>query len=110
KRMERVWVESYSEYMEMLESQPAEFGALFDMILINVTSFLRDRDAWGFVQDTVVAEMVARSDATGGDLRIWSAGCASGEEPYSLAVLLAERLGDDRFRSSVKIYATDADE
>jgi two-component system CheB/CheR fusion protein len=108
KRMSAVGVDDYQRYMDVLEANPGEFAELFDTILINVTSFLRDRDAWDALAADVLPELI-RSKGPGDSLRIWSAGCASGEESYSLAVLLAEAVGEDRFRNDVKIYATDAD-
>ena len=83
-----------------------EFGQLFNVILINVTSFFRDDLAWDFLRDEVVPSLI---DGVG-PVRVWSAGCASGEETYSVAMLLAEALGRDRFRDRVKIYATDIDD
>ena len=108
KRMQALDVDDYEQYMEMLEANPGEFADLFNTILINVTAFLRDPDAWAALAGTVIPQIVG---AKGPDdpVRVWSAGCASGEEAYSLAVLLAEAFGEDRFRRSVKIYATDAD-
>jgi two-component system CheB/CheR fusion protein len=108
KRMQALDVDDYEQYMEMLEANPGEFADLFNTILINVTAFLRDPDAWAALAGTVIPQIVG---AKGPDdpVRVWSAGCASGEEAYSLAVLLAEAFGEDRFRQAVKIYATDAD-
>ncbi len=108
KRMQAIGVEDYQRYMEVLEANPGEFAELFNTILINVTSLLRDQDAWEVLAARVIPAIIESKPADQ-PLRVWSAGCASGEEAYSLAVLLAEALGDDRFRQSVKIYATDAD-
>ena len=109
RRMQQVDAEGYGSYMTMLEANPGEFAALFDTILVNVTGFLRDGDAWDYLAAEVLPVMVSERDH-GEPIRVWSAGTASGEEAYSLAVLLAELLGEERFRSTVKIYATDADE
>jgi len=108
KRMQSVGAEDYQRYIEILEANPGEFAELFNTILINVTSLMRDADAWDALSDQVLPAII---DAKGPDdpIRVWSAGCASGEEAYSLAVLFADALGEDRFRRSVKIYATDAD-
>jgi two-component system CheB/CheR fusion protein len=108
KRMQSIGVEDYQRYMEVLEANPGEFAELFNTILINVTSMLRDPDAWEVLTSQVIPAIIEAKPADQ-PLRIWSAGCASGEEAYSLAVLFAEALGDERFRQSVKIYATDAD-
>jgi two-component system CheB/CheR fusion protein len=109
KRMEAVKVTSYAQYLALLEADPAEFTGLFNTLLINVTRFFRDDAPWEFLASHVLPALLARK-APGSPIRVWSAGCASGEEAYSLAMLLAERLGADEFRERVKIYATDVDE
>jgi len=109
KRMESVGVPSVHEYVDRLQVDPDEFTHLFNMILINVTSFFRDPLIWDFLGDEVVSrilEMHGEADS----IRVWVPGCASGEEPYSIAMILAERLGIETFRQRVKIYATDVDE
>jgi two-component system CheB/CheR fusion protein len=108
KRMQTIGVDDYESYMEVLEANPGEFSELFNTILINVTSLLRDRDAWETLAATVIPA-IADGKRPDDPIRIWSAGCATGEEAYSLAVLLADALGEERFRRTVKIYATDAD-
>jgi two-component system CheB/CheR fusion protein len=108
KRMQDVGIDGYTEYRELLEVQPDEFAQLFDTILINVTSFFRDRESWTFLAEGVLPGLIERSD--GRPIRCWSAGCASGEEVYSLAMLLAEAMGLDTYRDRVKIYATDVDD
>jgi two-component system, chemotaxis family, CheB/CheR fusion protein len=108
KRMQAIGAEDYQRYMEVLEANPGEFAELFNTILINVTSLLRDQDAWEVVAERVIPAIIGAKPADQ-PIRIWSAGCASGEEAYSLAVLFAEALGEEGFRQAVKIYATDAD-
>ena len=109
RRMQQVGLDDYAEYTNVLEANPGEFAELFDTILINVTDFLRDPDAWAYLASETIPAIIGSRDATE-TIRVWSAGTASGQEAYSLAVLLAEALGEDRFRATVKIYATDADE
>jgi two-component system, chemotaxis family, CheB/CheR fusion protein len=108
KRMREVGVQSYAEYTDFLEVHPHEFGPLFDTVLINVTSFFRDTPAWHYLAEKIIPRILEDQDPER-PLRIWSAGCASGEEAFSLAMLFSEALGDDEFRRRVKIYATDAD-
>jgi len=108
KRMAEVGVDRYAEYQDYLEANPHEFAALFDTILINVTSFFRDKPAWDYVRDEVVPTLAG--DDGSKVVRVWCAGCATGEEAYTIAIVLAEVLGEDAFRERVKIYATDADE
>jgi two-component system CheB/CheR fusion protein len=111
RRMTAVGLETYGEYRDYLEAQPDEHALLFDSLLINVTSFFRDRPAWDAFREKVLVPLLADRPATPArPIRVWSAGCSTGEEAYTLAILLAEELGLDRFRQSVKIYATDLDE
>ncbi len=109
KRMQELEVESYSDYMDRLEVAPEEFVQLFNTVLINVTSFFRDPSAWEHISTEIIPRIAARKEPTQ-PIRIWSAGCASGQEAYTLAIIMAEALGVEQFRSRVKIYATDMDE
>src|SRR3954471_6061986 len=109
KRMGGVACPDYAEYEDYLEVHPDEVAALFDTILINVTSFFRDPTAWRHLQDDVLPRILEGKEE-GSPIRVWSAGCASGEEAYSVAIALAEVLGDEAFRGRVKIYGTDVDE
>ncbi len=117
KRMQAVGAEDYQEYGRYLEANPDEFERLFDTILINVTSFYRDKSPWDFVRDEILPAMLERR-GPGQRIRVWSAGCSTGEEAYTLAMLLAETLsrlyGEGQaleiLSSSVQIYATDVDE
>ncbi len=109
KRLQMVGIASFGDYTDYLEVHPEEFVQLFNVILINVTAFFRDEPAWEYLRGQIVPGMLdgARNHDP---LRIWSAGCASGEETYSLAMVLAEALGREQFRDRVKIYATDVDD
>ncbi len=106
RRMDILEISSLAEYSEYLEANPDEYKALFTAILVSTTQFFRDMEAWTFVRENVLPEITERCD----EIRIWSAGCASGEEPYSVAMFLADMLGDDLLKRPVKIYATDLDE
>lgn len=108
-RMDQAGYTSFEEYLDVLQASSDEFASLFNTILINVTAFFRDPEAWEFIGAEVIPRLLAeRSPAD--PIRVWSAGCASGQEAYTLAMLLAESLGPDAFRQRVKIYATDIDE
>ena len=100
---------SFAEYRKFLETEPDEFAALFDTFLINVTTFFRDRDPWDFLSTHVVPKLLAGKRDTD-PIRVWSAGCATGEEPFTIAMVLAEAIGLEDFKTRVKIYATDIDE
>lgn len=107
-RMQMIQVESYSDYGDYLKEHPEEFIPLFNTIEINVTSFFRDAEAWDYVAESIIPRIIALK-CESEPIRFWSAGCASGEETYTLAIVLAEALGVDQFRKRVKIYSTDVD-
>jgi len=109
KRMDAVGASQYPDYVDYLEVHPEEFEILFNTILTNVTAFFRDAAAWEFLARRVIPQMLA-SKGESGPVRVWSAGCASGEEAYSLAMLFAEAMGTKGYRERVKVYATDVDE
>ncbi len=108
KRRHALSLSNFSEYLDFLQVHPDEFAHLFNTILINVTSFFRDKLAWDYLTSEILPRVVANKTSHE-PIRVWSAGCASGEEAYSLAMILAEFLGLEAFRQRVKIYATDMD-
>ena len=110
RRMTAVGVDGdFHRYRDYLRDQPHELNALFDSLFINVTSFFRDSEAWQYLGSEILPRVIAQRSVEA-PLRIWSAGCASGEEPFSIAMLLAEHLGLEEFARRVKIYGTDWDE
>ncbi len=108
-RMKEVGVATYDEYIDYLELHGEEYAALFNAILINVTGFFRDGATWEYLATDVLPTLI-EARPPGAPIRVWSAGCATGEEAYSLAMVLARVLGDEQFIDRVKIYATDIDE
>jgi two-component system, chemotaxis family, CheB/CheR fusion protein len=108
RRMQAVGVNDYADYGRRLEDDPDEFIELFDTILINVTSFFRDPASWDYLAQEIVPRIVAAKDDD--EIRVWSPGCATGEEAFTVGILLFEALGENAFRDRVKIYATDVDE
>jgi two-component system CheB/CheR fusion protein len=108
KRMDAVDIDSHGAYVDYLEVHPDEFALLFNTILINVTGFFRDPSAWEYLSGEFVPRVLEANPE--GPLRVWCAGCASGEETYSLAMILAEALGEQQYLDRVKIYGTDVDE
>ena len=108
-RMSAIEVETFGAYQSHLEADPGEFESLLNTVLINVTSFFRDADAWEVLKSEVIPRIVALSEPDK-PIRIWSVGCASGQEPFSIAMLFADVLGTSEFCKRVKIYATDLDD
>ncbi|EDX76143.1 CheR methyltransferase, SAM binding domain protein [Coleofasciculus chthonoplastes PCC 7420] len=109
RRMQSHNIDNFGDYLDYLEVHPEEFEPLFNTILINVTAFFRDTDAWDYLQHQLLPKLLQQKDKRE-QIRVWSAGCSSGEEAYSIAMLLAEIMGLEQFRQRVKIYATDVDE
>ena len=109
KRMAAVGAADYPSYVDYLEVHPEEFGHLFNTILINVTSFFRDPAAWEGLRRQVLPRLL-EAKGPADPIRVWSAGCASGEESYTLAMALAEVMGLDQAVRRVKVFATDVDE
>src|SRR5215469_739690 len=109
KRMHEAGIVDFVDYRDRLESSAEEFGHLFNTILINVTSFFRDAETWTFLQREILPDLITKAEQSR-EIRVWSAGCASGEEAYSLAIVFAEALGIDEVAKRVKIYGTDVDD
>jgi two-component system CheB/CheR fusion protein len=109
KRMAQLGVKSLRDYLDQLRANPAEKNALLDTVLINVTEFFRDPQAWDVFANSVLPHLL-RLKRPGETFRAWIPGCASGEEVYSLALLVAEYLGDRLPELDIKLYATDVDD
>jgi two-component system, chemotaxis family, CheB/CheR fusion protein len=97
-----------SDYYEFLKSSPEEIEALSKDFLISVTAFFRDKEAFDYIQNNVIPGLLKKLTPNE-ELKIWVAGCATGEEVYSLAMLIAEHLTGDYALTVVKIFATDID-
>jgi two-component system CheB/CheR fusion protein len=101
---------SIRDYTHYLETHPDEVNELVKAFLIKVTGFFRDPEAFDYLRNFVLPDLIERGREQVRVLRFWSAGCATGEEPYSLAILLADLLGNELPEWTVKIFATDLDE
>lgn len=95
---------SYSEYLRYLRANPQENKLLLNDLTVNFTTFFRDSDVYHFLEKAVLPNLLSSKI-----LRIWSAGCATGEEPYSLAILLSEILGGRVGDYFITIHASDID-
>lgn len=103
-------IKSYREYRQFLERNPEEYTKLMDALTINVTGFFRDVDVFDLFRELVLPDVIKnKEECNQRIIRIWSAGCATGEEPYSIAMILRDVLGKDLSGFIVSIYATDVD-
>lgn len=109
RRMQQLSIDSYAEYGQYIARKPAETTELLNTVLINVTRFFRDPQAWEVLRDEVLP-VFFRGRGPGSTFRVWCAGCATGEEAYTTAILLNELLGPRMKDFELKIYATDNDE
>jgi two-component system CheB/CheR fusion protein len=98
------------DYAKYLEEHPEEVAELVMSFLIKVTEFFRDVQAFDYLKKNILPRIIDRARSGDKVLRFWSAGCATGEEPYTLALLVADLLGAELPQWTVKIFATDLDE
>ena len=108
-RMSHVRIDGFETYIDYLRVHAHEATALFNDILVNVTGFFRDPEAWESLRQDALPPVLAAA-LTAGRLRVWSAGCSTGEETYSAAIVIADALGPRAADLDVKIYATDIDD
>ena len=99
-------IDEVPEYAKILSSNQNELDDLYHDLLIGVTEFFRDEKAFQYLEATVIPELFAAL-APDQDMRAWSAGCATGEEAYSLAILLAEKARELNFTGKIIVFATD---
>jgi chemotaxis methyl-accepting protein methylase len=110
-RMRTVKVATYGRYGRYLDDYPAEYDALLDTLTINVTDFFRDRDVYRRFERTVVPGLVKHKVARRQRMiRGWSAGCSTGEEPYSMTMSILMALGDERDDFLISVTGTDLDQ
>ncbi len=108
RRMAVQQIESMDAYVKYLQQTPAEVDALFRDMLIGVTNFFRDPEAFKALEEQIIPKLLAGIPA-GGSVRIWAPGCSTGEEAYSLAILLTERQEAMKRSFTVQVFATDID-
>ena len=109
RRMAERRVKTKEEYLELLVRDPHEIDALISSMLIKVTGFFRDREVWEELATKVLPPLIKRRRGRE-EIRVWSAGCATGEEAYSIVMLLIEVLGPDFGSTPLKVFGTDVDE
>ena len=96
----------FERYVEQVATEPEELNSLYRDLLIGVTQFFRDREAFAVLETLVMPELLQRLQPSD-EVRVWVAGCATGEEAYSMAILLHEQLVQMDRPINVKIFATD---
>jgi len=109
RRMDDRKCRTAAEYLALLDRDPAEYDALIASMLIKVTGFFRDAETWTLLSEKVIPQLLSEK-RPGEEIRVWCAASATGEEAFSIAILLAEAMGPAFQNQEVKIFGTDADE
>jgi chemotaxis protein methyltransferase CheR len=104
-RLRATGTNTYRRYVRYLKKNPAEYNFVIDNLPTNYTTFFRDRDVYIYLEKNILPKLFSSNE-----VRIWSAGCATGEEPYSLAILVHKLLGKQLPNYQVTIFASDFDE
>lgn len=107
RRMTVNQIRELRDYARYLERYPTEIATLYRELLIGVTSFFRDREAWEYLGEELLPRLIQES--AGRELRFWVAGCSSGEEAYTLAIVSREAMERAGRPADIKIFATDVD-
>lgn len=108
RRMAVHQIETMDSYVKYLQQAPVEVQALFNDLLIGVTNFFRDPEAFAALETSVIPKLF-EGKMVGATVRVWCAGCSTGEEAYSIAILLQERLEALKASYKVQLFATDID-
>ncbi|HEV2073147.1 MAG TPA: CheR family methyltransferase, partial [Thermomicrobiales bacterium] len=110
RRMAATGEASLQDYVRLVRQHPEERRRLTSSFLINVTHFFRDPELFDYLRDQILSELMHEARNRGEDLRIWSAGCSTGEEAYSLSIMVSELLAEKEPGLNVRIFATDLDD
>ncbi|MEQ9438216.1 MAG: CheR family methyltransferase [Cyclobacteriaceae bacterium] len=108
KRVEALNLSNIDDYYRHIQENPVELDNLFQTVLIGVTEFFRDPLAFDTLKEYL--KTIVKNKKPNDPIRIWSVGCATGEEPYSIAILLSEIMEKDLQYTTVQIFATDIDD
>ena len=109
RRMLAANCKTMKEYLDYLRANQDEQAALTSSFLIKVTDFFRDTKTFAYLRESILPDLIQKARAQPEGLRIWSAGCATGEEAYSVAILVLELLREAQLDIPVRIFATDLD-
>lgn len=109
-RLRALELRTYRDYADVLDANPAEYERMLDTLTINVTDFFRDAPVWDILRKRVLPDLIAdKLRGRSRTIRIWSAGCATGEEPYSIAMMVLDVLGKDADKFLINILGSDLD-
>jgi two-component system, chemotaxis family, CheB/CheR fusion protein len=109
RRMAVQHIESMQDYVKYLQGSSVEVEALFRDILIGVTSFFRDPEVFDVLEKQIIPQLFKNKASATDVVRVWISGCSTGEEAYSIAILIREFLEETKSHCSVQIFATDLD-
>ena len=109
KRMALNQIDKLENYLKYLQKNKEELQKLFDELLIGVTSFFRDKEAYNTVEQNIIPQII-KDKSDGDTIRVWVAGCSTGEEAYSLAILFDEAISKQAKSLKLQIFASDLDE
>ncbi|MFN8739836.1 MAG: chemotaxis protein CheB [Pirellula sp.] len=109
RRMAVQHIPTVQDYVKYIQESPVEVEALFRDMLIGVTSFFRDPDVFEILEKQIIPQLFKDKSAATDLVRVWISGCSTGEEAYSIAILIREYLESSKSECSVQIYATDID-
>lgn len=107
RRLGHMAFSGWQAYSYYLDGHPDELEALYKDVLVGVTQFFRDPEQWAYLEHEVIPRLLDDHDDEQGPVRVWSAGCATGEEAYSLAMIFLEQLEARKSPTRLQIFATD---
>jgi len=107
RRMSLVSISGFEEYLAYLKDNESEQNIVYEDLLIHVSAFFRDAGTFEYLSKSILPQIIKQTSAKDDVVRIWVAGCATGEEAYSIAICLHELMGSEDFAAKVKIFATD---
>jgi chemotaxis protein methyltransferase CheR len=109
-RMNLTHIDDLKSYIELLRNNPEELNKLMDALTVNVTEFFRNSETFATLETEIIPKILQNKETDSRDvIKVWSAGCSSGEETYSLAILFLEALRKSRKEYDLMIYGTDID-